>query len=192
MCFHFQQQKGAAAFQQRGLSGTPIRGTFNGFSHPQVCVLTAAHPTQLDPFQWGLIPHWAKTRDIQKYTLNAKWETLQEKPSFRKAKRCLVPADGFFEWQWQDPKGKQKQKFKVGLAAEELFMFAGLWDTWLDRETGEIMNSFALVTTAAAGIMREIHNSKLRMPLVLTPNEEAAWLAGELVNPFKNFEARPV
>lgn len=192
MCFHFQQQKGAAAFQQRGLSGTPIRGTFNGFSHPQVCVLTAAHPTQLDPFQWGLIPHWAKTRDIQKFTLNAKWETLQEKPSFRKAKRCLVPADGFFEWQWQDPKGKQKQKFKVGLAAEELFMFAGLWDTWLDRETGEIMNSFALVTTAAAGIMREIHNSKLRMPLVLTPHEEAAWLAGELVNPFKNFEARPV
>jgi hypothetical protein len=119
-------------------------------------------------------------------------DALKEKPSFREANRCLVPADGFFEWQWLDVKGKQKQKFKLGIADEALFMFAGLWDAWPDRETGEIIHSFALVTTAAKGIMKEIHNSKLRMPLVLNPNEETLWLEGAPVFPFKNFEARPV
>lgn len=192
MCFHFQQQKPTAAFQSKGLTGTPIRGQFNSFTHPQASVLTTDKSTHLQAFHWGLIPHWAKSKDIQKYTLNAKWETLKEKPSFREANRCLVPADGFFEWQWLDVKGKQKQKFKLGIAGEALFMFAGLWDAWPDRETGEIIHSFALVTTAAKGIMKEIHNSKLRMPLVLNPNEETLWLEGEPVFPFKNFEARPV
>ncbi|MEK9517575.1 MAG: SOS response-associated peptidase [Flavobacteriaceae bacterium] len=192
MCFHFQQQKAAGAFQQKGLSGIPIQGQFNGFSHPQASVLTAQQPTHLYPFQWGLIPHWAKNRDIQKYTLNAKWETVTEKPSFRKAKPCLVPADGFFEWQWLDAKGKQKQKFKVGLPDENLFMFAGLWDEWVAVETGEIIHSFALVTTAAQGIMQEIHNSKLRMPLVLSPDQEMQWLENRSAVPFIDFEATPV
>lgn len=192
MCFHFKQQKGAAAFQEKGLSGNPIRGQFNGFSHPQASVLTADQTTHLQPFQWGLIPHWAKNRDIQKYTLNAKWETLTEKPSFRKAHPCLVPADGFFEWQWLDAKGKQKQKFTIGLKEEKLFMIAGLWDQWVDIETGEIVYSFTLVTTAAQGIMQQIHNSKLRMPLVVSPEQEAHWLQKRSVVPFTDFEARPV
>ena len=192
MCFHFQQQKTAAAFRDKGLSGTPIKGQFNGFSHPQASVLTAQNSSELQAFQWGLIPHWAKSKDIQKYTLNAKWETLPAKPSFRKAHPCLVPADGFFEWQWLDAKGKQKQKFTIGLKEEKLFMFAGLWDEWADKETGEIIQSFTIVTTAAQGIMQQIHNSKLRMPLVVSADQEAQWLQKRLAVPFTDFEAKPV
>ncbi|MBL6669856.1 MAG: SOS response-associated peptidase, partial [Flavobacteriaceae bacterium] len=123
---------------------------------------------------------------------NAKLETLQEKPSFRKNKRCLVPTDGFFEWQWQDLMGKKKQKYKIVIGQEELFMFAGLWDTWLDVATGELVYTFAVVTTEAQGIMRQIHNTKLRMPLVLTNEQEQNWLLNKVVEPFSNFEAKPV
>ncbi|PDH44749.1 MAG: DUF159 family protein [Flavobacteriales bacterium MED-G22] len=192
MCFHFQQQKGAVAFEKKGLSGTPIKNSFNGFSHPEASVITDALPNQLSRFQWGLIPSWSKDRSIQKYTLNAKLETLQEKPSFRKNKRCLVPTDGFFEWQWQDLMGKKKQKYKIVIGQEELFMFAGLWDTWLDVATGELVYTFAVVTTEAQGIMRQIHNTKLRMPLVLTNEQEQNWLLNKVVEPFSNFEAKPV
>lgn len=75
---------------------------------------------------------------------------------------------------------------------QELFAFAGLCDVWIDRTTGEVVNSFSIVTTAAHGIMQEIHNSKQRMPLTLTPNIEASWLAGEVPDPFYAFKAMPV
>lgn len=104
----------------------------------------------------------------------------------------MVPTDGFFEWQWQDLMGKKKQKYKIVIGQEELFMFAGLWDTWLDVATGELVYTFAVVTTEAQGIMRQIHNTKLRMPLVLTNEQEQNWLLNKVVEPFSNFEAKPV
>lgn len=188
MCFHVQQKSNAEGVHAKfGTSGPVTSGIFNGFTHPKMTVITAEKPTSTSLHHWGLIPHWAKDNSIAKYTLNARLETLHEKPSFRAAKRCLVLSDGFYEWQWQDPKGNKKQKHLVTFPRQALFAFAGLWDEWVDRTTGEILQSFAIVTTEAQGIMREIHNSKLRMPLCLTPATEHTWLAGKTPIPYKNF-----
>lgn len=96
------------------------------------------------------------------------WRLYRKNPLLEKIKDVWCLQIVFFEWQWQDPMGKKKQKYKIAIGQEELFMFAGLWDTWLDVATGELVYTFAVVTTEAQGIMRQIHNTKLRMPLVLT------------------------
>ncbi|MEL0225442.1 MAG: SOS response-associated peptidase [Flavobacteriaceae bacterium] len=193
MCFHAQQTQSQTAVHQRyGTQGPVSTGIYNGFSHPQMTVIIAKEPKATTLYHWGLIPHWAKDKDIRRYTLNAKVETMAEKPSFRSAKRCLIVTDGFYEWQWQDTKGKKKQKYLITHPQEELFAFAGLHDEWIDRTSGEIVNSFAIVTTAAQGIMQEIHNSKLRMPLTLSPGTEASWLAGEIPAPFFDFTGKTV
>lgn len=192
MCYHAQQTKTSTEVQQRfNVSGEAQTGVFNGFSQPNMSVITAEAPNELQGFSWGLIPSWSKSKDIRRFTLNAKLETLAEKPSYRDAKRCLVITNGFYEWQWHDG-GKHKQKHLIGIADQELFAFAGLYDEWIDRTTGEVVNSFSIVTTAAQGIMQEIHNSKQRMPLTLTPNTEASWLAGEVPQPFYEFQSIPV
>ena len=192
MCFHAQQKQSQEAVHRRfGTEGPVATGVFNGFSHPQITVIVDENPRTTALHHWGLIPHWAKDRDIQRFTLNAKVETLDQKPSFRSAKRCLVVTDGFFEWQWQDPKGKNKQKYLLTHANETLFAFAGLWDQWTDASTGEIIRSLAIVTTAAKGIMREIHNTKLRMPLTLTSETESLWMKGTIPAPFYDFKATP-
>ena len=193
MCFYAQMtRKAEAVHKQFGTQGPVATGSYNGFTHPQLTVITQEQPKATALHHWGLIPHWSKDNDIRRYTLNAKVETLHQKPSFRKAKRCLVLADGFYEWQWLDPKGKKKQKHLLTHPQEKLFAFAGLWDEWMDTTTGEILRTCTLVTTAAQGIMQEIHNSKLRMPFTLTPNTEASWLEGEIPDPFYAFSARRV
>ena len=129
MCFHAQQTQSATAVHQRFQASGPVsQGSYNGFAHPAMTVLTDQLPHRLQLYHWGLIPHWAKDSSIQKYTLNARMETLSEKPSFRKAGRCLVIADGFFESQWQDPRGHKKQKYQITLPDNALFAFVGLWD----------------------------------------------------------------
>lgn len=110
MCFHAQQtQSQTAVHQHYGTQGPVSTGIYNGFSHPQMTVITAKEPKATTLYHWGLIPHWAKDKDIRRYTLNAKVETMAEKPSFRSAKRCLIVTDGFYEWQWQDTKGKKNR-----------------------------------------------------------------------------------
>ena len=193
MCFHAQQHRSPEEVHRRfGTTGPVTTGTFNGFSHPQMTVITDEQPTATALHQWGLIPAWAKDQSIRRHTLNARIETLKQKPSFRKAHRCLVLTDGFFEWQWLDAKGKKKQKHCITRADNQPFAFAGLWDEWIDRQTGEIIRSFAIVTTEAGGIMREIHNSKLRMPYTLAPTSENEWLNGLSPAPFTAFEAHAV
>lgn len=190
MCFHAQQSRSAAEVHQRFTTQGPVAtGVYNGFSHPQMTVITAEETQTTALHHWGLIPRWANDNSIAKHTLNARLETLHQKPSFRAAKRCLVLSDGFYEWQWQDPKGRKKQKYLITLPNQTLFAFAGLWDEWVDRTTGEILRSFAIVTTEAQGIMREIHNSKQRMPFSLTAETEHAWLAGQTPEPFLDFHA---
>ena len=184
MCFHAQQKHDSKTVQKRFNAKGPVsQGIYNGFSHPQLTVICASQPSELRLFNWGLIPYWAKETSIQQYTLNARLETLDEKPSFKSAKRCLVIADGFYEWQWLDSKGRKKQKHLIQLHDKSLFAFAGLWDEWVDSATGDIHQTVSIVTTAAEGIMRQIHNSKLRMPLLLYPKEEALWLDGASVTP---------
>ena len=152
-------------------------------------VVTTENSNDLQYFMWGLIPSWAKDYDFKKHTLNAKYETLKTKPSFKNAKRCLIFADGFYEWKWLDKYGKKKQKYLIELQNSELFSFAGVYDKWRNKQTGEIINSCSIVTTEAKGIMREIHNSKMRMPIIVEYNQMEDWLRGNEITPFYNLYA---
>ena len=111
-------------------------------------------------------------------TLNARIETIEDKPSFKNSinKRCLVIADGFYEWQWHDTKGKNKTKYEIGIKDHELFAFAGLYSQWINQHTGEIRDTYTIVTTEANPLMAEIHNIKKRMPIILKPEDETKWL----------------
>ena len=93
-------------------------------------------------------------------------------------------ADGFYEWQWLDSKGKKKQKYLLSITNEELFAYAGIWSEWLSTRTGEIIQSYSIITTEASGIMREIHNSKKRMPVILSRENEKDWLMNAPLNDF--------
>ena len=191
MCFHFKQTKTEDFFRLQKIGGTPITGVFNGFTFPKVSCVTADDPYNISNLNWGLIPQWSKTEDIKQYTLNARIETLDTKPSFKHAKRCVIFADGFFEWKWLDPKGRKKQKYLIEYPNSALFGFAGLYDQWVDKATGEISKSCSLVTTVAEGIMKEVHNSKLRMPLTVNIDSLGAWLNNQTVADYSDFKAVP-
>jgi putative SOS response-associated peptidase YedK len=128
--------------------------------------------------------------------INARAETLTEKPSFRNAfrsRRCLVPATGFFEWKHE----KVKTPYLIGLKNDEPFCFAGLWDKWVSGD-GEIIHSFTIITTGANQLVEQIHN---RMPVILQQSDENRWLSinpdpalADLLRPYPadKMEARPV
>ena len=189
MCFHFKQTKTEYSFGSQRLDGKVLTGVYNGFTHPKVSCITENDPYNVSNLSWGLIPEWSKTEDIKKYTLNARIETINEKPSFKNAKRCVIFADGFYEWKWLDPKGRKKQKYLIEYPDSKLFGFAGLYDQWVNEETGEILESCSIVTTAAEGIMKEVHNSKLRMPVTLNIDSLSSWLNSQVVEFFSDFEA---
>lgn len=150
-----------------------------GFEYLNVPVILNTSPEIISTnFHWGLVPSWSKDLDFRKNTLNARIETIQEKPSFKNItqNRCLVIASSFFEWHWLDEKGKEKVKYQIHNSDKESFAFAGLYDSWLDKNTGEIYNSFSIVTTEADTQMKYIHNHKGRMPIMLNYDDENAWL----------------
>lgn len=125
--------------------------------------------------KWGLIPSWAKDTSIGARLINARSETVTEKPSFRQAfkqRRCIIPADGFYEWQKADGR---KQSFFFRMRDENPFGFAGLWDRWQGR-AGETIESCAILTTEANDVLRPVHD---RMPVILHPDEYSLWLGGE-------------
>ena len=152
----------------------------NGFDFPRMPVITMHEPKKVQAYLWGLIPHWVKSlADAQKLraqTLNAKSETIFEKPAFRtyiQQNRCLVITDGFFEWmEFQ----KKKYPHYVHLKENELFAFAGLYSHWTDKETGELFRTFSIITTEANPLMARIHNVKKRMPVILPQNQWDQWL----------------
>ncbi|NNK82569.1 MAG: SOS response-associated peptidase [Flavobacteriaceae bacterium] len=193
MCFHSKLSKKAQDIESRfdakfnNIKQYTSRDNINGFAFPKTPVIANLKRDIIQQFSWGLIPFWAKDNTIRKYTLNAKIETLHEKPSFRNVmdNRCLVITDGFYEWQWLDPKGKQKQKYLITFPENQLFTFGGIWSEWVEKVTGEIVNSYSIVTTEANTFMAEIHNSKKRMPVILTKENETRWLDGETINTFK-------
>lgn len=183
MCFHSKQSKDAQALEHRynaKLENPELfrEGDFNGFSHPYCAIITNDKQEIIQFAQWGLLPDWAKDKTIQKSTLNARLETIHEKPSFKasQGKRCLIPADGFYEWQWLDPEGKNKQKYLIHMPGEALFSFAGLWNCWTDKNTGETFHTYTILTTQANELMSKIHNTKKRMPVILRPDMEKEWL----------------
>lgn len=122
--------------------------------------------------RWGLIPAWAKEAALGARTINARCETLAARPAFRqpfRQQRCLIPADGFYEWK---PAGKTKQPFYIRLRGGELMAFAGLWDRWVSP-AGEAVDSCTIVTTPANELLAPLHD---RMPAILPPEQYAAWL----------------
>ena len=130
--------------------------------------------------RWGLIPYWAKDASIGARAINAVSETAAEKPAFRdpmRRRRCLIPADGFYEWKQIGP--KQKQPYNIGLADDGLFAFAGLWDRWKDP-AGKAIESCAILTTDANSLLRDIHD---RMPVILKPEDYDLWLDPGITDP---------
>ena len=127
----------------------------------------------LQMMRWGLVPHWAK-KEPDKLLINARAETLAQKPSFRDSfrnRRCLVLADGFYEWQ-ENEKKNDKTPFRFILKGRGPFAFAGLWDIWR-KQDGSTLLSFAIITTEPNELIRPIHN---RMPVILHQEHEELWL----------------
>ena len=150
---------------------------------PTQSVLTvtsnAEHQNQAEYMRWGLIPSWAKDASMGARMINARAETLAEKPSFRRAlqkRRCLVLADGFYEWK---SGGKSKTPFYLALRTREPFGMAGLWETW-KAPSGEWIHSCTIITTEANDLVDRIHN---RMPVILPQDVEATWLDQDINDP---------
>ncbi len=149
----------------------PYVPRYNGAPTQMMAVITGDHPDKLSYQRWGLIPPWAKDISIGSKMINARAETITEKPSFRIplfSKRCLVPADGFYEWQ----QNEGKQPFRIFVKDNQLFSMAGLWERWKSPE-GHTIESFSIITTEANSFMKAIHN---RMPVILKQTDEKTWL----------------
>lgn len=137
----------------------------------------------LSYLRWGLIPFWAKDPAIGARMINARAETLAEKPSFRtplKSRRCVIFADGFYEWR-KDPGKKTKTPMFFRVKSEEPFAFAGLWDRWRDP-AGDDVTSCTIITTTPNELLVKVHN---RMPAILLPEHYDAWLQSGDVQPAK-------
>jgi putative SOS response-associated peptidase YedK len=142
-----------------------------------VAVIPNDGQNRLDFYVWGLIPFWAKDPAIGSRMINARSETLAEKPSFKSAlrrRRCLIPADGFYEWQ-ANPSGKGKTPMYIRLQDGKPFAFAGLWERW-NSPDGSTILSTTIITTRPNALMEPIHN---RMPVILPSSAYAAWLTPE-------------
>ena len=134
---------------------------------------------KLKIMDWGLIPFWVKEETTGNRLINARAETLAEKKSYRhnlKHRRCLIPADGFYEW---EKKGREKIPYRFTLKDDKLFAFAGLWESRQSR-TGEEIETFCIITTAANELVEKIHG---RMPVILSREAEKIWLDHEIDKP---------
>lgn len=185
-----------------------IRKVFDVLESPNLQARYNVAPTQQVPavrrgeegrelvqFRWGLVPFWAKDLSIGAKMINARSETVAEKPAFRaafKQRRCLLPADGFYEWQRVE--SGPKQPHFIGVKQEGPFAFAGLWERWTDPE-GARIESCTIITTTANPALEPIHH---RMPVILAPRDYEAWLAPEaaadallpLLKPYPEGEVR--
>ncbi len=152
-----------------------------GFDFPEWPILTSAHSGEFILAKWGLIPSWVndmpKALEIRTSTLNARSETLQDKPAFKGAagagQRCLIPSTGFFEWQTV---GKKKYPYFISVKNQEVFSFAGLWEVRDAEPDGQPLITFTIITVPANPLMAKIHNSKMRMPAILIGENVAKWL----------------
>lgn len=156
----------------------------NGFDFLPSAIVTTENKNELLPYHWGLIPWWTKGLEaglkLRVQTLNCISEEMYDKPAFRDAaregKRCLIPCSGFYEWRWMDEKGKSKVPYYISMPGTKLFSLAGLYTTFRDRETGQLYNTYTVLTTRANALMEKIHNSKKRMPVIIAREYENDWL----------------
>lgn len=154
----------------------------SAFNYPKYPIITTSDEVQV--FNWGLIPFWTKNEasadKIRRMTINARADTLFNKPSFREPimkKRCLVPSTGYFEWRHE---GSRKIPYYIYLKDEEIFSMAGIYDSWFDKETGIEYYTFSIITTDTNSLTDYIHNTKHRMPTILSKEDEAKWLEPNL------------
>jgi len=146
---------------------------------PVVRISPADNKLHIDLMKWGLIPSWADDASIGNHMINARSETVDQKPSFRTAlkhRRCIVPASGFYEWQAVEGK---KHPLYIKLKDDSLMMFAGIWDHWKNLE-GEVIESFSILTTSTNELIMPLHD---RMPVILTPQYKDIWLDSQLADP---------
>lgn len=196
MCGRYSEVKDLEALEERfevSLEKEDYQPTYNASPTMNLPVITNTDPSHLSFMQWSLIPHWSKTREIKYTTFNAQAERLTEAASYKSlvtTKRCIVPAAGFYEWkdvtltqsdllgQPKTTKSKKvKQPYYINLKDDQLFAFAGLWDEWVDKSTGEVLHSFTVITTEANELVKPIHD---RMPVILPKEAEKVWLEGNL------------
>lgn len=160
--------------EELGLGAMPadLRPRYNIAPTQPVAVVVDGGSRDVAMYHWGLVPGWAKDVSMGSRMINARSETLAEKPSFRQAfahRRCLIPADGFYEW---DKKGSKKEPYFIHLASGKPFMFAGLWETWHGPD-GSVLNSCTIITCAANALVGRLHE---RMPVILPRDQQTGWL----------------
>ena len=194
MCGRFTQRfswSDAHAFLRLKGPALNLRPRYNlAPSQSAAVVRSDADGRRLSMLRWGLIPAWAKEPNIGRRLINARAETAAAKPSFRAAfskRRCLVPADGFYEWRRE---GSVRQPWFIAPRDGELIAFAGLWERWMPPEgmelpgslpacrPGDVVETFTILTTEANETMRALHH---RMPVILSPETFPHWLSGEEV-----------
>ena len=132
---------------------------------------------RLEMLKWGLVPFWAKDASIGPRLINARCETIGQKPAYRaafKSRRCLIPTNGFYEWMKEKEK---KQPYLIRLADESLFAFAGLWEHWKGPD-GSTIESCTVITTEANDLLRPIHD---RMPVIISRKDYDSWLNPEML-----------
>jgi putative SOS response-associated peptidase YedK len=195
MCGRFTLALSAAEIEVRFGVPVPVeyKPRYNVAPTQEIFALLAdSQVRRLDVFRWGLIPHWAKDAKLGNKLINARAETLFEKPSFRdavKRRRCLIIADGFYEWR-QTPQGRRVPVY-VRLKSKEPFGFAGLWDVWSSPE-GQTLKTCTIVTTEPNDLIRPIHD---RMPVIVPRELEELWLdpspkaPGELARVLRPYRA---
>jgi putative SOS response-associated peptidase YedK len=179
----WDKQKIAEAFQTGEVDGlayefAPSYNVAPQTTQPVIRLDSETGGRELSMMRWGFIPFWAKDTKIAYSTINARAETITTSAVFREAikrRRCLVPADAFYEWQKID--AKTKQPYAIALKDQESFAFAGLWETWQDRTpgkaTGQPLLSFTIITTDPNELMEPFHD---RMPVILDPDNYSRWL----------------
>ena len=153
---------------------------YHAFGLPEIPALCSGNPGKISLLKWGLIPSWVKSSDdadvIRFKTFNARSESISEKPSFSssfRSKRCIIPINGFFEWQHV---GKEKIPWYIYQSDNEILSVAGLYDSWSGGNNSETLNTFSIITTEANDLMSEIHNSGKRMPAILERTSENIWV----------------
>ncbi|MGH8029029.1 MAG: SOS response-associated peptidase [Arenimonas sp.] len=147
---------------------------------------------RVESMRWGLLPHWAKDTKVGYTTINARIEGVTEKPAFRDAwkrsQRCLVPATGWYEWQVLDARRKQPYFFHASDGINPM-MLAGLWSRWRNPDDGMPIDSYAILTAAACGVVGEIHD---RQPMVLPPERWSTWLESTVPQALELLEPEPL
>lgn len=173
MCGRFSVTKTDGLAKRFKVKAVKVKPMYNAAPSQQTPVVLNDAPDEIQLLKWGLIPHWAKDPKIGYRMINARAETVAEKPSFKgplKYHRCLVLADGFYEWK-KEVKGKVP--YRITLKSGEPFAFAGLWDEWTDPKDQTPVRTYTIITTSANAMMQPIHE---RMPVILKEEDEALWL----------------